>query len=160
MSLFDTVLIAKNRSGFARMRRNAGLKILLKVEWKSWRYDMSRKLSVTVACGVLLALVASTAFAGPLFVATAKNLRGAIYLGHGPSPHIASEQAIAKCSQNSFIPATCKILCVRAECPPPVCAAPPCPPPKVKKRAYKMRPYRQPKVQQSAYCPPWGCPTP
>ncbi len=96
---------------------------------------MKKKLIVVLAGCVLLTLMAATAFAGPMFVATAKNLRGAMYLGYGPSPHHASEMAIAKCSQNSVLPPTCRVTCVRMEAPPP------CPPPmKMRKPIRKHKP--------------------
>ena len=57
-----------------------------------------------------------------LFVATAKNFRGALYQGIGPTPCHASEMAVVKCSQDSFAPRSCRVISVRMECPPPVCA--------------------------------------
>lgn len=56
-----------------------------------------------------------------LFIATAQNFRGAIYQGIGPSPCDATEMAVARCSQNSFAPRSCRVIAVRMECPPPVC---------------------------------------
>ena len=43
-------------------------------------------------------------------MATAKNARGALYQGFGPTPGHASEMAIVKCSQDSFIPPSCKVV--------------------------------------------------
>jgi hypothetical protein len=82
---------------------------------------MNRKIGVVVLSVLLLMLVtvASFGYVPPLFVATAKNLRGALYLGYGPTPKHASEQAIVKCSQDSVVPRTCKVMCIRSECPPP-----------------------------------------
>ncbi|MGB6066241.1 MAG: hypothetical protein WBG50_15680 [Desulfomonilaceae bacterium] len=85
---------------------------------------MSRKFIVVVGGLLLVLLMAAWSHAGPLFVATAKNARGALYQGFGPSPGCASEMAIVKCSQDSFIPPSCRVVCVRMECPPPVCLPP------------------------------------
>jgi hypothetical protein len=91
---------------------------------------MNKKIGVVVLSVLLLMLVAVASFGyvPPMFVATAKNLRGALYLGYGPTPKHASEQAIVKCSQDSVIPRTCKVTCIRSECPPPPppCKVPPC----------------------------------
>ncbi len=76
-----------------------------------------RGFCVVVAVTVML-LMATAAIASPVFVAQAKNLRGALYLGVGPTPYHASEMAVAKCSQDSVIPCTCKVVGVRMECPP------------------------------------------
>jgi hypothetical protein len=95
----------------------------------------SRVVAVFVGLIVLFAFTA-TATAGPLFVATVKNLRGAMYLGYGPTPGTASEQAMSKCTQDSFIPPTCKIECVRMDVPPP----PPMPVKVKKKRIRKVKP--------------------
>ncbi|MEJ2718503.1 MAG: hypothetical protein P8182_15440, partial [Deltaproteobacteria bacterium] len=91
-------------------------------------------------------MVAAAVHAAPVFVATAKNLRGAIYLGVGPTPYHASEMAISKCSQNSVIPPTCRVLCVRMECPP-------APPPMVRKSIRKYKPIRKysPRAQRAPY---------
>ena len=109
---------------------------------------MKRKTMVVVAGVVFMLMVAAAVHAAPVFVATAKNLRGAIYLGMGPTPYHASEMAISKCSQNSVIPPTCRVLCVRMECPP-------APPPMVRKSVRKYRPkpihkYR-PRAQGTPY---------
>jgi hypothetical protein len=53
--------------------------------------------------------------AGTIFVATAKNIRGALYLGYGPNPQSASEQAMSKCTQNSFFTGSCHVVHVRCE---------------------------------------------
>jgi hypothetical protein len=83
---------------------------------------MNRVLIVLVV-GMAL-LTSSVPSDAGMFVATAKNFRGALYLGVGPTPGHAAEQAVVKCSQDSFIPPTCKVICVRMECPPPVYAPP------------------------------------
>ena len=51
----------------------------------------------------LIALLTLATFeeAGTVYVATSKNLRGALYLGVGPTPGHASEMALVKCSQDS-----------------------------------------------------------
>jgi hypothetical protein len=86
---------------------------------------MERKAGGILICALLaLLLTAVTVAASPMFIATARNLRGALYLGYGPSPHHASETALAKCSQDSVLPFSCKVLEVRMELPPP----PPPPP--------------------------------
>jgi hypothetical protein len=84
---------------------------------------MNRTVMVLVA-GVLFVLMIAASSHATYFVATAKNARGALYQGVGPTPVHASEAAIIKCSQDSFVPPSCKVMCVRAECPPPVCAPP------------------------------------
>ena len=110
---------------------------------------MNKRIVVVVA-GMLFALmIAAAADASPMFVATAKNFRGALYLGFGPSPYHASEMAVAKCSQDSFVPPSCKVVSVRMECPPP---AP---------MAYKPIRKSRPKVSQNpspGY--QWGRPMP
>jgi hypothetical protein len=83
---------------------------------------MNRKVMVLVA-GALFVLMLAASSDAAVFVATAKNLRGALYQGVGPTPAHASEMAIVKCSQDSFIPPSCKVVLVRMDCPPP------CPPP-------------------------------
>lgn len=80
---------------------------------------MNKRVGMVLAVVLLVAMLATAVSAAPLFVATAKNFRGALYLGYGPTPHMASEQALSKCSQDSFIAPSCRVLCVRAECPPP-----------------------------------------
>jgi hypothetical protein len=87
---------------------------------------MSKKFFVVVVVAglVMVLLSAAASIASPVFVATAKNFRGALYLGFGPTPGHACEAAVVKCSQDSFAPPSCKVVSVRAECPPP------CPPPR------------------------------
>jgi hypothetical protein len=85
---------------------------------------MKRKFIVVVAGLLFVLLMAAWSHAGGVFVATAKNARGALYQGFGPTPGHASEMAIVKCSQDSFIPPSCKVICVRLDCPPPVCMPP------------------------------------
>lgn len=96
---------------------------------------MSKKTLIVVV--VLLGLVGSVAasWASPMFVATARNFRGAIFLGYGPTPFHASEAAVSNCSQHSFLPPSCKVMNVRMECPPPV----PMPPPGVHKGVPKYK---------------------
>ncbi len=107
---------------------------------------MKSMIKLVVVCLAVVMLTAATAQAAPMFVATAKNLRGAIYMGYGPTPGHASEQALVSCSQNSFLPPTCKVICVRME-------VPPCPPPMMSKRSVrKIRPHAYP----SAYNPHAG----
>jgi hypothetical protein len=97
---------------------------------------MSRKFVVVLVAGfVLVAILAATSQAG-VFVATAKNARGALYTGYGPTPNHACENAIVKCSQDSFIPPSCKVMAVRLDCPPPMCA----PPRKVARQMSKVYP--------------------
>ncbi len=76
---------------------------------------MSRKLIFLLAVVICVMFVAPAANAGWIFVATAKNVRGALYLGAGPTPSHAAEIAIVKCSQDSFLPASCKICRMRKE---------------------------------------------
>lgn len=85
---------------------------------------MNRKFVVLVSGVLFVLFLASVCQAGGVFVATAKNLRGALYQGFGPTPGHASEMAIVKCSQDSFVPPSCKVVSVRMDCPPPVCAPP------------------------------------
>jgi hypothetical protein len=90
-----------------------------------------------------------------LYVATVKNFRGAMYLGNGPTPGHAAECAMAKCTQDSFISASCKVVCMRAE-------ALPAPPPVMMKQTSK---YRAPKKAAAAAQPmgnaySWGRPMP
>ncbi|HTY23811.1 MAG TPA: hypothetical protein VMC85_11805 [Desulfomonilaceae bacterium] len=110
---------------------------------------MSRKFIVVVlvASFMLVLMLAVTSQAGGFFVATAKNFRGALYKGFGPTPGHACEDAIVKCSQDSFAPPSCKVIGVRMECPPPLC-----PPPR---KAYKSR---MSKVYPQGY--PMGRPMP
>jgi hypothetical protein len=97
---------------------------------------MSRKFVVVLVAGfMLVAVLAATSQAG-VFVATAKNARGALYTGFGPTPNHACEMAIVKCSQDSFIPPSCKVMAVRLDCPPPMCA----PPRKVARNMSKVYP--------------------
>lgn len=84
---------------------------------------MNRKVMVVVAAVLFVLIIAASSNAA-VFVATVKNFRGALYQGVGPTPAHASEMAVVKCSQDSFAPRSCKVLCVRMECPPPVCAPP------------------------------------
>jgi hypothetical protein len=100
---------------------------------------MKSLVKVVVVCVTVVMLTAAVAQAAPMFVATAKNLRGALYLGYGPTPGHASEAALVRCSQDSFLPPTCKVICVRMEVPPM-----PCPPPKVKRSVRKYRPQAYP----------------
>jgi len=96
---------------------------------------MRRKIALFVACLLLGLTVATTIEAAPMFVATAKNFRGALYIGCGPSPCTATEAAVAKCTQDSFFARSCKVLCVRMELPPP-----PPPMPAVYKPIRKAKP--------------------
>ncbi len=85
---------------------------------------MSKKSVFLLA---LLALAVTAVIPGnsdALFVATAQNIRGALYQGIGPTPCHATEMAVVKCSQDSFAPRSCRVVAVRMECPPPVCAMP------------------------------------
>jgi hypothetical protein len=92
------------------------------------------KRTLIVLClGVVIALLAAPYGNAGMFVATAKNLRGALYLGYGPTPGHASEMALVKCSQDSFIPPTCRVVCVRMEAPPVAYI------PKVRKSVAKTR---------------------
>jgi len=84
---------------------------------------MNRKVLVLVAASLFVLMIAASSHAA-LFVATAKNFRGALYQGVGPTPAHATEAAIIRCSQDSFIPPSCKVVGVRMDCPPPVCAPP------------------------------------
>jgi hypothetical protein len=122
---------------------------------------MSGKLTVTFAGLVLVALMASLCYAAPMFVATAQNFRGAIYQGVGPTPGHACESAMVKCSQDSFIPPSCKVVAVRAECPPPVCY--PAPPP-MAQRPMAQRPMRKSVTKSASPNYPatysWGRPMP
>ena len=101
---------------------------------------MSRKLTFLLVISVLALTAIIPGNSDALFVATAQNLRGALYQGIGPTPGHASEMAVVKCSQDSFAPRSCKVITVRMECPPPVCA----PPRKsVKKSKYTCSPMPQ-----------------
>lgn len=108
---------------------------------------MNRTLLVLVGALLAVSIVTTSSHAG-LFVATAKNLRGAMYLGAGPTPQHASEQALVKCSQDSFVPPSCRVICVRME-------APPCPPPAPMRKPMKL-------YKKSSYQPgyPMGMPRP
>lgn len=96
---------------------------------------MSKKTFLVVVLSLVLVSAATATWASPMFVATAKNFRGAIFLGYGPSPYHASEAAISNCTQHSFLPPSCRVMNVRMECPPP----PPGPPPGVYKTYPKPR---------------------
>jgi hypothetical protein len=61
----------------------------------------------------------ATSFAGPVFVATAQNLKGMLFTGYGPTPDHAGQMALAGCSRHSFLPVTCKVVELHAEFPPP-----------------------------------------
>ena len=98
---------------------------------------MRRKLVVVfLIAGFMVMSLAAASEAGGFFVATAKNARGALYTGVGPTPNHACENAVVKCSQDSFIPPSCKVMAVRMECPPPMCA----PPRKVVRKMSKVYP--------------------
>jgi hypothetical protein len=115
---------------------------------------MNKKFFVLSLILLLSLFLTASSFAGGVFVATAKNLRGALYLGYGPTPCHASEMAMVKCSQDSFIPPSCRVLCVRMECPPPVCASPMAmlPPPR------HIRKTRVSKTHRPPYPGPYGRP--
>jgi hypothetical protein len=85
---------------------------------------MSRKYVVLAAAILAVFMLTAFSYGQGMFVATAKNIRGALYQGVGPTPNHATEMAMVKCSQDSFIPPSCKVVAVRMECPPPVCAPP------------------------------------
>lgn len=106
---------------------------------------MSGKAIFFLAVFVLAVTAAIPGNSDALFVATAQNLRGALYQGIGPTPGHATEMAVVKCSQDSFAPRSCRVITVRMECPPPVCA----PSRKaIKKSRYSCAP------QQPAACAP------
>jgi len=86
---------------------------------------MNRKFTGFIAVLLLVLAATATSYANGFFVATAQNFRGALYQGMGPTPGHASEMAVVKCSQDSFLPCSCKVVSVRMECPP----AAMCPPP-------------------------------
>ena len=65
----------------------------------------SRTLLLAVSAGLVLA--ASPAFA---WTCTAKNLRGATYVGVGVLKENAIERALAKCHAGSIINAGCVII--------------------------------------------------
>ncbi|MCA1961830.1 MAG: hypothetical protein LDL33_13675 [Desulfomonile sp.] len=96
---------------------------------------MRKKTFVVVVLLLALICAAAAAWASPMFVATAKNFRGAIFLGYGPTPQHATEAAVSNCTQHSFLPPSCRVINVRMECPPP----PPCPPPGISKVPPKYR---------------------
>jgi hypothetical protein len=101
---------------------------------------MKKKVIVSVAAGVLLLVIgAALSYANGMFVATAQNMRGALYQGCGPTPGHACENAMVKCSQDSFIPPSCKVLSVRMECPPPACFLPPPQVPPMRRPIQKSR---------------------
>jgi len=106
---------------------------------------MNRNLIIVLAGILCVLIVSAVAHAGPVFVATAKNFRGALYLGMGPTPYHASEMAIVKCTQNTFFKGSCRVCSVRMECPPP--------PPKM----YKPKVYRSypPYKSSSSVNPPY-----
>ncbi len=114
---------------------------------------MTKKSIVVISALLCVVFTAASSDAAGVFVATAKNLRGALYMGFGPTPGHASEMAMVKCSQNSFAPGTCKVLCIRMECP-PVAFVPPPPMPAVRKTKVS-RSYPGPRPP---YGPPYGPP--
>jgi len=83
---------------------------------------MSKKSVLLLAILALAITAVVPESSEALFVATAKNFRGALYQGIGPTPGHATEMAVVKCSQDSFAPRSCRVIAVRMECPPPVCA--------------------------------------
>lgn len=85
---------------------------------------MSKKSVLLLAILALAITAVVPESSEALFVATAKNFRGALYQGIGPTPGHATEMAVVKCSQDSFAPRSCRVVSVRMECPPPVCAPP------------------------------------
>jgi hypothetical protein len=114
---------------------------------------MNKKLLVVMVSLTLVLGYVVASHASGMFVATAKNFRGAMYQGIGPTPAHACESAMVKCSQDSFIPPSCQVVAVRMECPPPACFVPP-----------PMPPMRKP-IQKSHARPPqvpagysWGRP--
>lgn len=111
---------------------------------------MNRALIVLV--GVLIAFALTTSSEAGFFVATAKNLRGAMYQGVGPTPQHASEQAMVRCSQDSFIPPSCRVVCVRMEAPP----APLLPPVPMRKPVKMYR--KSAPAHPAGYS--WGAPRP
>ncbi len=56
-------------------------------------------------------------------IAVAQNLRGALYEGYGPTPLRAYQQAMARCTNGSWMACTCKIISIR--CEPVPCAMDP-----------------------------------
>ena len=102
---------------------------------------MRRKIALVVACLLLGVMLAATVEAAPMFVATAKNFRGALYVGCGPSPCAATTAAVAKCSQDSFFARSCKVLCVKMELPPPPPPMPAMYKPIRKAKAHISQPY-------------------
>lgn len=89
---------------------------------------MNRVSTSLIAAILILALACPAVMAGgPLvrkkpkvvkdfiFVATAKNFRGALYIGYGPTAAHAAEMAIVKCSQDSVIPMSCEVCKMRKE---------------------------------------------
>jgi hypothetical protein len=100
---------------------------------------MKRMLIILVAGVLLVLMTAALCHANAIFIATAKNFRGALYQGVGPTPVHASEAAVIKCSQDSFVPPSCRVVSVRMECPPPLC-----PPRKVVRKAQVSKVYPAP----------------
>jgi hypothetical protein len=115
---------------------------------------MSKKLIVVGTGLILMLAAAAVSHANGMFVATAQNLRGALYQGYGPTPGHACENAVVKCSQDSFVPPACKVVSVRMECPPPACFMPP-PAPPMRKPIQKSR-----AAQSYPAGYPWGRPMP
>jgi hypothetical protein len=74
--------------------------------------------SVFVAL-VLVAATVNSGVAGPIYVATAQNLKGLLFTGYGPTPDHAGQMALSGCSRQSFLPITCKVVDLHAEFPPP-----------------------------------------
>lgn len=112
---------------------------------------MNRTL-IVLCVGILAVLLAAPASDAGMFVATAKNMRGALYQGYGPTPGHASEMAVVKCSQDSFIPPSCRVVCVRMEMPPMAYA------PQMRKPIQKSRHYSKSSGYPRPY--PWGSPQP
>jgi len=86
---------------------------------------MNHKFTALVLTLLFVLVFVVSSDASGMFVATAKNLRGALYQGFGPTPGHASEMALVKCTQDTFIPPTCRVIAVRLDCPPPMMAPPP-----------------------------------
>jgi len=101
---------------------------------------MDRKYIVVMVGLAAVMVFANVLQAEAMFVATAQNLRGALYQGCGPTPAHAVEAAMVQCTQDSFMPRTCKVTGVRAECPPPVCM-PPMPQKPIRKASYGGPPH-------------------
>ena len=73
---------------------------------------------------VILVVISSSAMANQTYVAVAENLRGSTYVGYGPTPSIAADQSLSSCTQNSWLPGTCRVKCIRMEYLPPPCPIP------------------------------------